>query len=81
MAPERRFINSGSGDSIGVQGANGSGKSLLLWLMTEHLTPEQECVLVDGQDLSQVRSDELWQATGLLSDQGEIIGKEHFLKT
>ena len=38
-----------------------------------HLTPEQGCVLVDGQDLSQVRSDELWQATGLLSEQGEII--------
>ena len=61
------------GDSISIRGANGSGKSLLLWLMTGHLTPEKGRVLIDGQDLSQVRRDELWQAASLLSEQGEVV--------
>ncbi|NKD87853.1 ATP-binding cassette domain-containing protein [Haematospirillum sp. 15-248] len=61
------------GDSISIRGANGSGKSLLLWLMTGHLVPEQGRVLVDGQDLANVRRDDLWQATGFLGEHGELV--------
>lgn len=61
------------GDSISIRGSNGSGKSLLLWLMTGHLAPERGRVLLDGQDLVRMRRDDLWQATGFLAEHGELV--------
>lgn len=61
------------GEAISIRGGNGSGKSLLLWLMTGQLTPDQGRVMLDGVDLSTVDPASLSRHVGYLSDQGELV--------
>lgn len=61
------------GESISIRGDNGSGKSLLLWLMTGQLTPDEGRVLLDDVDLSTVDAGSLNRHIGYLSDQGDLI--------
>lgn len=61
------------GDSISIRGGNGSGKSLLLWLMTGQLTPDKGSVAIDGIDLSTIDPTSLHRHIGYLSDQGDLV--------
>lgn len=61
------------GDSISIRGGNGSGKSLLLWLMTGQITPDYGAVAIDGTDLSTVDPASLHRHIGYLSDQGDLV--------
>lgn len=61
------------GQAISIRGGNGSGKSLLLWLMTGQVPPERGRVTIGGQDLSEVDTHSLQHAIGLLPEQGSLI--------
>ncbi len=62
-----------AGECISIQGGNGSGKSLLLWLMTGQLLPDDGRVLVDGHDLAEYDPRTLYRRIGFMSEHGELI--------
>ncbi|WP_019644849.1 peptidase domain-containing ABC transporter [Novispirillum itersonii] len=61
------------GESISIRGENGSGKSLLLWLMTGQVRPDKGRVLIDGQDLSSLDPQSVAALIGVLPEQGEVF--------
>ncbi|CCG09581.1 peptidase domain-containing ABC transporter [Pararhodospirillum photometricum] len=61
------------GDCISLRGGNGSGKSLLLWLMTGQISPDKGRVLLDGTDLGTVDPSSLDAHIGYVSDQGQLL--------
>jgi len=55
-----------AGHTLAVVGGSGSGKSTLARLLLRFYDPAQGRVLVDGQDISQVKVDSLRQAIGVV---------------
>lgn len=55
-----------AGKTLAVVGGSGSGKSTLARLLLRFYDPIQGRILVDGQDISRVRTDSLRQAIGVV---------------
>lgn len=62
-----------AGETIGVSGANASGKTTLLYLMMGMLQPTQGRVLVDGNDLSEHESDSIHRHIAYLPQEGVLF--------
>jgi ATP-binding cassette subfamily C protein CydC len=67
---------------IAIVGANGSGKTTLLHLLMRYYDPDQGSVLLAGQDLKQLDTDELMTCFGVLSQRSQLFAatiKENLL--
>ncbi len=49
----------GRGDTLGIIGATGSGKSTLINLLLRMYDPDRGCIRIDGRDLRSIPADEL----------------------
>jgi ATP-binding cassette subfamily B protein len=49
----------GKGETLGIIGATGSGKSTLINLLLRMYDPDEGCVRIDGKDIRSLSSDEL----------------------
>src|SRR5690554_143780 len=58
-----------AGSTLGVVGATGAGKSTLINLLMRFFEPAAGTVRIDGQPLSELRTEDLRRALGLVSQQ------------
>lgn len=61
------------GDTIGIQGANGVGKSTLLWLMAGALKPSVGAVFYDGADIASLDPVSLRRHIAYLPQNGVLF--------
>lgn len=62
-----------AGETIGISGANTSGKTTLLYLMMGMLQPTQGRVLVDGYDLAEHESNSIHRHIAYLPQEGVLF--------
>lgn len=55
------------GETVALTGENGSGKSTIVHLLMRFADPDNGIILVDGQDIRQVRIDSLREQIGLVA--------------
>ncbi|WP_349431442.1 thiol reductant ABC exporter subunit CydC [Methylomarinum sp. Ch1-1] len=61
------------GDKIAISGPSGAGKSTLLHLLMRFFDPQQGRILLDGVDISQIRSERLLSRMALLSQRSHLF--------
>jgi len=61
------------GSTIALVGSNGSGKSTLLSMLPHLLSPTSGCVLIDGQDISQVNLRSLRKQMAIVTQQSVLF--------
>lgn len=61
------------GSVTAITGANGSGKSTILWILMGMLRPTSGRIMVDGQDLSTIPKKEIHQRIAYLPQNGVIF--------
>ncbi len=62
-----------AGSKIAIVGANGSGKTTLLQLLMRFYDPCKGSVMLSGQNLTQLDSDELMTCFGVLSQRSQMF--------
>ena len=55
-----------AGDTVVLVGLNGAGKTTLLKLLTRLYDPTEGCILLDGQDIREYNTDELYAMFGAI---------------
>lgn len=65
-------INIKAGEKIAIVGHNGAGKTTLVKLLCRIYKPEEGNILVNGQDLSQLKIDSWYQNIGVLFQEFNI---------
>ncbi|WP_372836321.1 ABC transporter ATP-binding protein [Puniceibacterium confluentis] len=61
------------GEMIGLVGRSGGGKSTLVKLLLRFYDAEQGCILIDGQDISQVTQDSLRRHIGMVQQDSALL--------
>ena len=61
------------GEKIGLVGRSGSGKTTLVKLLLRFYDPEGGQILIDGQDITQVRQDSLRQEIGMVQQDSSLL--------
>lgn len=64
-----------SGEKLGIVGASGAGKSTLVALLLRLYDPEQGRILIDGQDICQIRQDSLRAAIGMVTQETAMFNR------
>lgn len=62
------------GETVGIIGATGSGKSTLVRLITREYDPAEGCVRVMGKDVRRVRISQLLSVIGLVPQKAMLFG-------
>lgn len=73
------------GQTLGILGATGSGKSTILNLLLRLYDPDQGCVLIDGQDIRTIPYEQLRRKFGVVFQndfvmEGTIAGNIRFFR-
>ncbi len=69
-------VNIMRGQVTAIMGPSGTGKTTLLRLITRQLLPDKGVILIDGQDISQLSTKELYQLRkrfGMLFQNGALL--------
>ena len=61
------------GEKVGLVGRSGAGKSTLVNLLLRFYDPESGRILIDGQDIGDVRQDSLRAAIGMVSQDTSLL--------
>ncbi|WP_413867890.1 ABC transporter ATP-binding protein [Albidovulum sp.] len=61
------------GEKIGLVGRSGSGKSTLVKLLLRFYDPEAGRILIDGQDITEVRQDSLRRRIGMVQQDSSLL--------
>lgn len=62
-----------AGEKIGVVGRSGAGKSTLVNLLLRFYDLSSGCIMIDGQDISQVSQDSLRQHIGMVTQDTSLL--------
>lgn len=61
------------GETLGLTGPTGSGKTLLVWLIARLMEPTSGCVRIDGRDVSSIPLDELRRRVGMAPQEAFLF--------
>ncbi|NHK27861.1 ABC transporter ATP-binding protein [Parvularcula flava] len=70
---ENLSLDIAPGEKVGLVGRSGAGKSTLVSLLLRLYDVEKGRILIDGQDISQVRQDELRRAIAVVSQDTSLL--------
>lgn len=62
-----------AGEKIGLVGRSGAGKSTLINLLLHFYEPQQGRILIDGQDITQVKQDSLRAQIGMVTQDTSLL--------
>ncbi|MEX3017408.1 ABC transporter ATP-binding protein [Gymnodinialimonas hymeniacidonis] len=62
-----------SGEKVGLVGRSGAGKSTLVKLLLRFYDAEQGRILIDGQDIAQVKQDTLRREIGMVQQESSLL--------
>ncbi len=65
-------LDIGKGRIVGILGPNGCGKSTLLKNLNRNLSPHHGCVLVDGQDIKDLKKRDIARKVSVVPQSNEI---------
>lgn len=61
------------GSKIAITGPSGAGKSTLLHLLLRYFDPQQGRILLQGRDIREIRSEQLYNRVALLSQRSHLF--------
>lgn len=61
------------GETLGITGPTGSGKTLLVWLIARLMEPTSGCVRIGGRDVSAIPLDELRRRVGMAPQEAFLF--------
>jgi ATP-binding cassette, subfamily B, bacterial len=64
-----------AGETVGILGPTGSGKSTLVYLLTRLYEPDRGTILIDGVDIRQIRKRHLRNQVGLVLQEAFLYSK------
>ena len=70
---DRISLTIAPGEKVGLVGRSGSGKSTLVKLLLRFYDPEGGRILIDGQDVTQVRQDSLRKMIGMVQQDSSLL--------
>ncbi|MCX7646698.1 MAG: ABC transporter ATP-binding protein/permease [Rhodobacteraceae bacterium] len=70
---DRISLTIAPGEKVGLVGRSGSGKSTLVKLLLRFYDPEGGRILIDGQDITEVRQDTLRRAIGMVQQDSSLL--------
>lgn len=70
---DRVCLEISPGEKIGLVGRSGAGKSTLIKLLLRFYDAEAGCVVIDGQDISQVTQDSLRDQIGMVQQDSSLL--------
>lgn len=70
---DRVCLEISPGEKIGLVGRSGAGKSTLIKLLLRFYDAEAGCVIIDGQDISQVTQDSLRDQIGMVQQDSSLL--------
>ena len=70
---DRVSLTIAPGEKVGLVGRSGSGKSTLVKLLLRFYDPEDGRILIDGQDVTQVRQDSLRKMIGMVQQDSSLL--------
>jgi iron complex transport system ATP-binding protein len=65
-------LSVGKGEILGILGPNGCGKSTLLKNLNRNLSPEHGCVLIEGDDIADMRKKDIAKKVAVVPQSNEI---------
>jgi ATP-binding cassette subfamily B multidrug efflux pump len=70
---DRVTLTIAPGEKVGLVGRSGSGKSTLVKLLLRFYDPEEGRILIDGQDITEVRQDSLRRMIGMVQQDSSLL--------
>jgi len=70
---DRVSLTIAPGEKVGLVGRSGSGKSTLVKLLLRFYDPEEGRILIDGQDITEVRQDSLRRMIGMVQQDSSLL--------